>query len=166
MKDSNFVALHNCICETYSYKATCGLCMVNRRRKSCTDQKKQGNKNTQIWVSMHKLWVYVSCQPFYRFKAQQQVSCSGERGPLGAYGSGDDVTVMSQLIAALDDERQGVMVVGGQLVAVQDHHLGTSHLLLIHTHTQRTVWNYYHLGCCFLMQEHNYDLQKTDRKLI
>lgn len=72
---------------------------------------------------------------FYRFEAEQQVPCSGERGPLCAYGSGDDSTVMSQLIAALDDERQGVVVVGGQLVTMQDRHLGTSHLLLIHRQT-------------------------------
>lgn len=43
---------------------------------------------------------------------------------------GDDVTVMPQLIAALDDERQGVVVVGGQLVTVQDQHLSAGHLLL------------------------------------
>lgn len=74
----------------------------------------------------------MSCQHFYPFEAEQQVSCSAKGGPLGAYGSGDDVTAMSQLIATLDDERQGVMVVGGHLVAMQDNHLGTSHLLLIH----------------------------------
>jgi len=69
------------------------------------------------------------------FQTEQQVSCSAERGPLCAYGSGDDVTAISQLVAALDDERQGVMVVGGQLVAVQDRHLGAGHLLLSHEHT-------------------------------
>lgn len=79
--------------------------------------------------------IMISCQHFYPFEAEQKVPCSSERGPFGAYGSSDDITVMSQLIAALNDERQGIMVVGGQLVTVQDHHLGTSHLLLIHKHT-------------------------------
>ncbi len=71
-------------------------------------------------------------QHFYPFEAEQQVPRSSERGPLGAYGSSDDVAVVSKLIAALDDERQGVVVVGSQLVTVEDHHLGTTHLLLIH----------------------------------
>lgn len=74
----------------------------------------------------------VSCQHFYLFKAEQQVSCSNERGPLGSYGSSDDITEMSQLIAALHDECQGIVVVGSQLVTMQNHHLGTSHLLLKH----------------------------------
>ena len=67
---------------------------------------------------------------------------------------------MSQLIAALDDERQGVVVVGSQLMTVQDHHLGTSHLLLQHRHTQRQIdcflgfmISHTHRSCCFLMQE-------------
>lgn len=69
----------------------------------------------------------------YPFKSVQQVPCSSERGPLRAYGSGDDITVMSQLIATLNDEGQGVVVVGSQLMAVQDNHVGTSHLVLTRT---------------------------------
>lgn len=70
---------------------------------------------THLCISAH---VRVACEHFYLLKAAQQVSCSSERGPLGAYGDGDDITVMSQLIAALDDERQGVVVVCSQLVTV------------------------------------------------
>lgn len=43
--------------------------------------------------------------------------------------------MMSQLVAALDDERQSIVVVGSQLVTMQDHNLGPSHLLLMHTKT-------------------------------
>lgn len=71
----------------------------------------------------------------YLFETEQEVSCPSERAPLGAYGSGDDVTEMPQLVAPLDNESQGVVVVGGQLVTMQDHHLSTSHLLLIHRDT-------------------------------
>lgn len=69
----------------------------------------------------------------YPFESVQQVPCSSERSPLCAYGSGDDITVMSQLVATLNDEGQGIVVVGSQLMAVQDHHLGASHLVLTRT---------------------------------
>lgn len=72
---------------------------------------------------------------FYPLEAAQQVPGSSERCPFCTYGGGDDVTEMTQLVAALDDERQGIVVVGGQLVTVQDHHLRTSHLLLLNKQT-------------------------------
>lgn len=81
------------------------------------------------------VWVCAS----HPLQAQQQVPGSGERGPLGAYGGGDDVAEVPQLVAALHDESQGVVVVGCQLVAVQDHHLSTGHLVLGHTKTQTKV---------------------------
>lgn len=68
---------------------------------------------------------------FYPLEAAQQVPGSSQRCPFRTYGGGDDVTEVTQLVAALDDERQGVVVVGGQLVTVQYHHLRTSHLLLL-----------------------------------
>lgn len=67
---------------------------------------------------------------FYPLEAAQQVPGSGQRGPFCTYGGGDEVAQVTQLVAALHDERQRVVVVGGQLVAVQDHHLRASHLLL------------------------------------
>lgn len=72
---------------------------------------------------------------FYLLKAHQQVSCTGERSSLGAYGSADDITEMSQLVAALDDECQSVVVVSSQLVTMQNHNLGTSHLFLRYKNT-------------------------------
>lgn len=89
-------------------------------------------------------------QHFYPFEAEQQVPCTNERGPLCAYGSSDDVTVMPQLIAALDDECEGVVVVGGQLVTMQDHHLGTSHLLLSHRRTQQGLDASFVIMCLIL----------------
>lgn len=87
------------------------------------------------------------------FQTLQQVSCSIERGPFGAYGVGDYITVVPQLVAVLDDERQGVVMVGGQLVAVQDHQLSSSHLLLIrHTRTnteQKVVFQMTFPPLCF-----------------
>lgn len=72
---------------------------------------------------------------FYPLQAAQQVPGSSQRCPFRAYGGGDDVTEVTQLVAALDDERQGVVVVGGQLVTVQYHHLRASHLLLLDKET-------------------------------
>lgn len=71
----------------------------------------------------------------YPLEAAQQVPGSSERCPFCTHGGGDDVTEVTQLVAALDDERQGVVVVGGQLVTVQYHHLRTSHLLLVSKQT-------------------------------
>lgn len=83
----------------------------------------------------------------YLFEAVQQVSCSGERSPLGAYGSSEDIAEMPQLVAALDDECQGVVVIGSQLVTMQDHNLGPRHLLLIHKHNSfGFLMNLLHVG--------------------
>ena len=44
--------------------------------------------------------------------------------------------MVAQLVAALHDERQGVVVAGRQLVAVQDDDLGAAHHLLGDTRTR------------------------------
>lgn len=132
-----------------SHLKKCNICL---RCDICENQNISETKTEQLRIFLNfYLFIYFLLQLFrvcmrnviecmcwhfsYPLKAEQQVSSSSERGPLGAYGSGDDITVMPQLVAALDDECEGVVVVGGQLVTVQDHHLGTSHLLLIHKHT-------------------------------
>lgn len=49
----------------------------------------------------------------------------------GLQGRIQRVAEVSQLVAALHDERHGVVVSGGQLVSVEDDNLSSGHHLLV-----------------------------------
>ena len=66
----------------------------------------------------------------YLLQADQQVPDTSEGGALGPQRGGEHVTAVAQLVAALDNQRQGVVVTGSQLMPVEDDDLGTAHLVL------------------------------------
>lgn len=57
---------------------------------------------------------------------------------------GQEVTEVPQLVALLADQVQGVVVVGCELVAVQDHHLSLAYQLLQGQGTAQAHWHKRH----------------------
>lgn len=57
-----------------------------------------------------------------------------QTGVFGLQGRVQRVAEVSQLVAALHDERHGVVVSGRQLVSVEDDDLSSGHHLLVEEH--------------------------------
>lgn len=87
----------------------------------------------------------------YLFKTQQQLVRVQELCTFSLQSGMESVAVVAKLIAALHDQRHGIVVTSGQLVSVKDADLGLRHHLLgradKHARTHARTLNIHHRYC-------------------